>query len=143
MKDQALRQISEQVATTRAELGFPGMAKKTPFPAYFQVSHQASTRLTLVTPLWQHPSSLKPLMLCRPQSVSQYHPRHKLSPHLYAALTLEIDGEHVLRAWGGGGGGQRSPPLPRTCAAFKGSVAASVLREKSDPKPACPLQVWC
>lgn len=34
MKDQALRQISEQVATTRAELGFPGMAEK-PLPSIF------------------------------------------------------------------------------------------------------------
>lgn len=49
LRDQALRHISEQVATTRAELGFPGMADKTPFPTPPQApsvplsQHQAHT----------------------------------------------------------------------------------------------------
>lgn len=48
MKDQSLTP-SEQVATTTAELGFPGMADKTPFPASSQArsvlpnQHQAHT----------------------------------------------------------------------------------------------------
>lgn len=144
MKDQSLRNISEQVATTKAELWFPGMADKTPFPPSSQApsvplsQHQAhTTDIPLAV-------SKLPLWFCadRRQTVNTT-PGTSWAPIFMAALTLEIDGEHMLRAGGGVGGWQTSPPLPKTHAVLQGSVAASVSREKSSPKPACPLLVWC
>lgn len=54
----SLRNISEQVDTTGAELGFPGMADKTPFPASSQVSRD---------PLSQHKAHTTDIPLAVPK----------------------------------------------------------------------------
>lgn len=145
MKEQSLRNISEQVDTAGAELEFPGMADKTPFPASSQVPS---------VPLSQHQAHTTDIPLAVPKlsaasGAVQTTDRGSIPPQAQAKppSSCGFDSGNRWRACAQGRGGvsgwQALPPLPKTHAGLQGSVAASVSKEKSSPKPVCPLQVWC
>lgn len=130
MKDQSLRNISKQVSTTRAELGFPGMADKTPFPGSFQVpsvpssQHQANTTdIPLAVP-----------KLSEASDAVQTTDRQSIPPQAQAGppSSCSFDsGNRCAQGRGWVGGWQALPPspqdmcwAPRQCGSncFKGKV---------------------
>lgn len=133
VKDQSLRNISEQVATTKAALvviSWNGW--QNPLPSIFP-SPQCPIEPAPGSHYWHSSGSIQApsLILCRSQTDSQYHPRHKLSPHLHGSF----DSGNRWRAYAQGRGWGRwvaditsSPQdtccAPRQCGSkcFKGKV---------------------